>query len=128
MRRHFHWAYAASGLLAAALLLTPVAWNGAPRHLRAQDTCPVTADCGSGCTAQLVTGYCVRLAEVSWRGGLPTPLGTIKLGPSVNAECWLCECAYTYTDSNGNARFSRMSDLRCGASVGGVTTTGADKE
>jgi hypothetical protein len=77
----------------------------------------VTANCGMNCTAKLVSGYCIRLAEVHWRGGLPTPLGTLKIGPEISAECWLCECAYTFTDANGNARFSRISDLKCSASV-----------
>ena len=115
------------GSLAAVLLLSPIITSGRSRHLLAQGVCAMTADCGSGCTANLVAGYCVRLAEVNWSGGVPTLIGTVKIGPGFEASCWLCECAYTYTDSNGNARFTRSSDLQCSASVGGVTTAETSK-
>lgn len=123
MRIHFRLRHGIAALLVAALLFTPGLRRAGSHALWAQDTCAVTANCGMNCTAKLVSGYCIRLAEVHWRGGLPTPLGTLKIGPEISAECWLCECAYTFTDANGNARFSRISDLKCSASVGGATTT-----
>ena len=123
MRVHSRLHHGVVALLFSTLSLTPTLWKTESHALWAQDTCAVTANCGPNCTARLVSGYCVRLAEVRWSGGLPTPVGTIKVGPAVSGACWLCECAYMYTDSNGNSRFSRMSDLRCSASVGGVTTT-----
>ena len=69
----------------------------------------------------------MRVVEVRWTGGVPTLIGTVVIGPGFEVSCWLCECAYTYTDSNGNARFARLSDLQCSVGVGGVTATETSK-
>jgi len=78
--------------------------------------CSATADCGSGCIAELATGYCVL--AVKWQGGIS--LGGVQIGPSVSAECSICECWYIYTSSNGYEVFKRTTSLQCSAELGGV--------
>lgn len=109
--------------VAGVLALMPIGGHGS--MARAQ-SCDPTVSCGSGCTATLMVGYCIKLSEVHWSGSLDTFLGGIGIGPEFYAKCWACDCAYTYTDYNGNSRLLRTGGIECTAGVSGMTTTTAE--
>jgi len=87
-----------------------------PAHSPAPAGCSATVDCGPGCSATFTTGFCVVALE--WQGGLS--VGPLQIGPSLSAECSICECWYIYTSANGYEVFKRVTTLRCSAELPGV--------
>jgi len=78
--------------------------------------CASWLSCGSGCSAELVTGVCIL--TVQWSGGVQ--VGGIQIGPQLGIECSLCECWYTYLNADENKLFKRTTRLSCGGSLSGV--------
>ncbi len=78
--------------------------------------CPTWVSCGAGCTADLVTGFCVL--SFGWQGGIR--IGGVQLGPSIRVECSICECWYIYEGSLGQDLFKRTTNAGCGGSTPGL--------
>ncbi|MDH3734330.1 MAG: hypothetical protein OEU54_12390 [Gemmatimonadota bacterium] len=72
--------------------------------------CPAQVSCGSACTAELLTGFCVL--AIRWEGSID--IGPFQIGPSIEGECSICECWYRYTNSLGNSILKRATTLYCG--------------
>jgi len=103
-----------------AASLAPMPFEGVAAGPAPALACPLSERCGSGCTARLDVAFCVRLLSYSGGVSLSTPVGKVKIGPTLKLSCQLCDCWYIYTNSNGNLQFKRTTDLTCDGSLIGV--------
>lgn len=78
--------------------------------------CPRYWSCGAGCTAGLVGRLCIL--SISWRTG--ARIGGVQIGPGFQVECYICECWYRYTSSNGNSLFKRTTRGSCSGTFTGL--------
>lgn len=78
--------------------------------------CPRYWSCGTGCTADLVGRLCVL--SISWRTA--ARIGGVQIGPGFEVECYICECWYRYTSSNGNSLFKRTTRGSCSGTFNGL--------
>lgn len=78
--------------------------------------CPRYWSCGAGCTANLVGRLCIL--SISWRTA--ARIGGVQIGPGFQVECYICECWYKYTSSNGNSLFKRTTRGSCSGTFSGL--------
>jgi len=62
-------------------------------------SCPPTISCGFRCTAELGSGFCVRLI----RGGTGN-----TVGPSFGFTCMACDCMYIAAGPNGSVLLRKV--------------------